>query len=398
MRMNASVLQKLEALIATGMPGAHKVLIFFLIKSIYGVSELGNIASLFSVAQIIGFFTAIGWSTLILVRVAKAIDQSERIGVLNKLMSMSFITLIVSCVLILLFGASYQKMEKSIDICLLLIGWTFYQIPRHYFIALRQYRRAVLLDMAILLISIVGLFFANEENISIALSLPMILSGAFSFFFLRGKSCTGLLRLNYEIRGLEFGLTNFLSGGIWLSLIPLAKYFEGADFAGVLSLFLSVSAFSLLLPRAISLNQLSAIAKGVADKEKLRRLVGKMREQIFLINLMTSVFSVCVAIYFLLNLPENVNFLNVFNVMLLITLQNFISTQSLVGSNVVMAAEMSRPLLIVSSIVTVLFSSAAFLFFKIPVNNSFLWLCFLMVLLNLFRLYVVRSKLNSVLS
>ncbi len=47
--------QKLEAIIATGMPGGFKVIIFFLIQALYGTEILGNIASWFSLAQILAY-------------------------------------------------------------------------------------------------------------------------------------------------------------------------------------------------------------------------------------------------------------------------------------------------------------------------------------------------------
>lgn len=397
MKINGQILQRLEALVATGMPGAHRVLVFFLINSIYGVSELGRISSWFSLAQIVGFFTAIGWSTLILVRVARAENHDERIEELNKLMLMGLLTLLFSCALVLPFGVFYKRSDEVISICYLLIGWTFYQMPRHYFIALRRYRHAIFLDGAILILTIAALIFTNVKNTAIVLALPMLLCGVFALLALQKSSKKSFSGFKYEIKGLEFGLSNFLSGGMYLSLIPLAKYFESDEFAGVFSLFLSITAIAMLLPRAISINQLPTVAKSLGDKNKLRLIVGDMKKQIFLSNLVTSIFSVCVAVYFLYRLPAQVNLFSAFAAMLLIVVQSFIGTQSLVGSNVIMSAEMSRALLAISATVTALFFVIVFFLFKANIENTFLWLCLSMALLNLFRFSAIKIKLNLVL-
>lgn len=395
MKINGLTLQKVEALVATGMPGAHRVLTFFLIKSIYGENGLGEVASLFSIAQIIGFFTAIGWSALVLVRVARAENQHERIDALTKLTLMSLVTLLFCCALVLSFGFFYQRAEQSIGVCYLLIGWTLYQIPRHYLIALLRYRSAVLLDVIILMLTILGLFLTNEKNIALTLSLPMIVCGLLSFLILQKGGKIFRTGYKYEIKGLEFGLANFLSGGISLSLIPLAKYFEGADFAGVLALFISVSAISMLLPRAIALNQLSAIAKNLNNKDQLKIVLGNLEYQLLASNLIASIFSIGVAGYFLFTLPGQVVFFSTLVAMLLVIAQSFISAQSLVGSNIFMAMEKSRALLSISMVVTSLFAIFSLILFEINIKNSFLWLCFVMILLNFFRMLFIKRRASN---
>lgn len=95
---------KAEALVATGMPGAYKVFLFLLVQYFYGMDALGDIASWLSLAQIIGCFTAIGWSTLMLVRVAKAVTVKEQVETLYRLLVMSVITLVASIFLIMAGG------------------------------------------------------------------------------------------------------------------------------------------------------------------------------------------------------------------------------------------------------------------------------------------------------
>lgn len=76
----ARLIGKAEAIVATGMPGLYRVVAFIGIQRIYSLSDLGKTASAFSVAQILAFFTAIGWASLILVRIPAVEDQTKRIS------------------------------------------------------------------------------------------------------------------------------------------------------------------------------------------------------------------------------------------------------------------------------------------------------------------------------
>jgi hypothetical protein len=123
---------------------------------------------------------------------------------------------------------------------------------------------------------------------SLCLALSLIVA-AVAMFVAIGVPTRGVFSTRLDMKGLQFGLTNFLSGGIALVTVPAAKAMCGASFAGMLSLFVSATAIGNLLPRAISIAQLPDLVKRKKDKVPLDTTLGAMRRDIGLSNLVVLV-------------------------------------------------------------------------------------------------------------
>lgn len=378
-------------LAATGMPGAYKLLIFFLLQEIYGLPLLGNIASWLSIAQIIGFFTAIGWSSLILVRVAKCLTQQERVTAFNRLAMMSGITLVLCIAATMLIGSLIGKGFIAAQISCWLIAWTAYQLPRHYFVALKKYRKALCLDAVLIGLSICTLLLANSATVSIGLSFSMAVAGLTAYFVIQRGSKAWVSGVKYEMKGLEFGLVNFLSGGISLSLIPLAAHLEGEALAGILSLFISVTGIALLVPRAVALNQLPKIAKVIHDSKAVVQHIKVLFRQISISNVITTVACLVVASVMLSQTPTVVVANELMPIFILIILQSTLTTQALIYSNVLMAMEDSRYSLKINFCVSAVFFLAAVIVSLRFIDLSFFHVCLAVVLLNLYRFYKIKQ-------
>ncbi|MNF60148.1 hypothetical protein D3C84_417570 [compost metagenome] len=373
------------------MPGAYKVLIFFLIQHLYSTESLGNIASWVSASQIIGFFTAIGWCALIVVRVAKADSQQSRLLALNNLTIMSLATLLFFTFAIFLIGELFNLENTAQQICYWTIAWTSYQIPRHYFIALTQYRRALAMDLSIILLSMLSFATGSEVNASAHLALAMFVPGVIAFFTLQFGAKPKQPEFGFDIKGLEFGLINFLTGGISLSLIPLAAYFEGKEFAGTLSLFISITAISLLLPRAISLKYLPELSANVNNHEKLKKTISTMKHQISICNLLSSITSALIAIFFISTSQTQSKYYLALTLSLLI-IQNLINTKSLTDSNILMAHENSRSMLAVSTITSTIFFLLAISLCLTSLKGVFLYLCLALTAITYYRASTLKNK------
>ncbi|MCY1275192.1 hypothetical protein D9M69_322410 [compost metagenome] len=377
------------------MPGAYKVLIFFLIQKTHNLTLLGNIASWQSIAQIIGYFTAIGWSSLILVRVSKTNSKPESVRIFNQISTMSALTLCACSIAILTIGLLLKKTEDAIQICLWLSAWTLYQIPRHYLIALREYRRAIYLDIGVIGCSLLALT-APEEDTSALLAISMLTAGAITFILIQNGKNTKIPPIKYEFKGIEFGLVNLLSGGISLSLVPLASYFEGKDFAGTISLFISISAIALLIPRAISLNQLPKLTKLIGDPQIISSQIPILRRQINLSNIFTTIICTLIISCMTLSLPNTYSVLETILVFTLITLQNTISTASLLDANLLMAKERSACLLKINIHTSATYITLTAGLYLTLIDHAFLYLCFFITALNFYRLYKTRSLAKSI--
>lgn len=253
---------RIEALICTGSPGLFRVVVFFAVQHVYSLAELGRTASSVSIAQMVAFFTAIGWATLILVRVPAATTERSAVGAFYHIAAMSLVTTVLCTVLALALAVSKVMPFDLFGFTALLWGWTAYQVARHYFVALKRYRAAIAFDVALMSASAMILAMFRYAGLSAAAALATGLGLiAIAMFVKIGPPELQMLPRQLESEGLQFGLTNFLSGGIPLIFVPAATAMCGAAFAGILSLLSSVIAVGMLLPRAISMMQLPDLAK-----------------------------------------------------------------------------------------------------------------------------------------
>jgi|GEM_PF-2237777 len=284
------LLGRLEALVCTGAPGLYRVLTFWVIQRIYSLDELGHAASNMAIAQMIGFFTAIGWATLILVRVPASDGRQAARDAFYSLVSMAgWTALAATLACVLVFATGLVAFDFG-GVIALMWGWTVYQLARHFFVSTRRYRITIAFDCLLIGGSCAMLQVGTRHGYSASLCLALsLIAVAVAMFVVIGAPARGALTMRVDIKGLQFGLTNFLSGGIALVTVPAAKAMCGASFAGMLSLFASVTAVGNLLPRAISIAQLPDLVKRKKDKAPLDMTLNAMRRNIDLSNLVVLV-------------------------------------------------------------------------------------------------------------
>lgn len=279
--MRYDLVRRLEALLCTGSPGLYRVITFFAVRHFYSLAELGHTASSMAIAQMAGFFTAIGWATLILVRLPGAASAQASIDTFYPLVSMAALTTIA-----VTLGSIALALTNAVRFDLwafvsLLWGWTAYQIARHYFVAHKRYRIAVIFDMGLMAESGLSLWICERYGLSSSCGLAIALGAiAVAMFVAIGLPSRGVRLTGFDVKGLQFGLTNFLSGGVALVFVPLATLMCGASFAGMLSLLASVTAVGILLPRAISMMQLPELAQRRSAALPLDGMLHTMRRSI----------------------------------------------------------------------------------------------------------------------
>lgn len=284
-----------EAIVATGMPGLYRMLAFVCVQKVYTLGDLGRAASAFSVAQMLSFFTAIGWAGLILVRVPAARDRQAAVNRVYELVPMSAVTLIAVSGAVVAITAALAVELSGLEIVAILAGWTAYQLARHYFLARREYRRAIAYDLVLLAVSGLYVVCAHRLDVMAGVALGAALATTALLMFAGvGRPRPWPVRSRFETKGLEFGLTNFLSGGIALSLVPVANFTEGPVFAGVVSLIASFCAISALVPRAITLYRLPALSRLADAGRPLGALTAQTAREIALASGVTFVVNAVV--------------------------------------------------------------------------------------------------------
>ncbi|MFT5851922.1 MAG: hypothetical protein ACI87J_001897 [Colwellia sp.] len=386
--------EKLNVIVATGMPGAYKVIVFFLIEILLGATVLGQTASQFSIAQILGFFTAIGWSSLILVRLPKLNDRKELVEEFNSLFSMGIIVYCGLLPIICLIGYCFFSLEITLEFMALSLAWSVYQFPRHYLLSLKEYSKLIVLDLLILISTLALVFGTNNPTLSI--STPFIISSIIAIFLINYSSGARAGLKLPERKGIEFGFNNFLSGGLVLSLIPAAQHIAGAEFAGLISLFISITAVSLLIPRAISLSQLPQLAKIGQDKLALLKMSQEMHRQISLFNWLTLGLNILIAFIVSFYFVGNIYPIEIIS-MIFIILAAFFANKTLVYSNVLMVNESSQKLLLITFKVAAIYFCGLMLVVITISDFSFLVLTVIYLSCNIYRFLLARKVVGEML-
>ncbi|SPB14045.1 hypothetical protein NOV72_01294 [Caballeronia novacaledonica] len=342
--------RRLDAILATGLPGLYRVIAFFGVQKLYSLGDLGRTGVAFSIAQSLAFFTAIGWAGLILVRVPAAPDHASRVQRFYELAFMGIMTLGVCSAMIAIVGRLHQFDFPVLETVVILIGWTIYQLARHYFLSYRDYRFIVLSDVVLLLITFLSIF--GFRKINAVAGLPLAFSLALSGLLMLAR--IGRPRKfevpRYDPKGLEFGFTNFLSGGIALSLVPIASYTDGVRFAGLMSLIGSICAISALIPRAITMYRLPELSRIAAAGESLHDLTRRTNRAIQFASIAAFVGNaVFIAAICYRNTTAG-EFFNAFKCGLAISAIGCISMSSMAHSSVLMVREASRSAVLINLI------------------------------------------------
>jgi O-antigen/teichoic acid export membrane protein len=374
-----SWLSRAEPLICTGMPGAYRIASFFAIQHTYSISELGRVASNMAVAQMAGFFTAIGWATLILVRISSAQTRKAANEQFFQILWMSLLTTAFISACLLTARKLVTIPFEPLETIGLLWGWTLYQIARHYFVAQKWYRGAICFDVVLTLASCGAAFLARDGALTPSgiLAIAMASVGILMLPWIGFPDKIVSLG-SFEKKGLEFGLANLVSGGMTLVLTPLASTLCGSNFAGVFSLVSSASAIGALVPRAISLTQIPVLSKLRAKNESFDAAISVMRRQIYQANYLILLFNICISVGLVLYKVEPGRArVILLAAALLLALVSLISSSSVTHANVLMVFERSGIGLKISAITTAIFA-------VICVSASWMngWAAFLMILIS----------------
>lgn len=354
------LVRKLEAIVSTGTPGLYRVMSYLCLQHVYSLAALGRTGSSMAIAQMAGFFTAIGWATLMLVRLPAVPDRRTRTDQFYALTLQGIATTVCGTLLCLGLSSVVARWVSfdAWSFISLLWGWTLYQLARHYFIALKRYRAAIVFDTALMLTSALSLWVCKRAGISSSHALAIALAaGGLAMFAVIGFPSRKAIAHTFDFKGFQFGLTNFLSGGPPLVFIPAATAMCGATFAGMLSLLSSLSAVGQLLPRAISLTQLPELARRRSAQQTLEGTLQSMRRNITYSNIVISLLNaVAVFIVAFQKTPDPAMRWTAVIAGMLLTLLYAVGVMGLVSSNTVAIFEKAAASVRINMTTTVLFA------------------------------------------
>lgn len=285
----AALMRRGEVLAVTAAPGGQRLLHFALVQTICGTEALGRFANDLSIAMMLGLFSAVGWSALVLARVPVA-GEGKSAPVMLGLARGALTFTALACLPLPLLAWGGWLFEPGWT-ALLLAGWTAYTLARHYGLALATYRALLVLEtlLVALLAAGIALFGGTRGWMAYAaLAVPSALLGVAGFALLARQARGGDARLptGSARTAAEQAALNFVSAGMSMILVPLTVRVAGEGYGGLVALIGSLTSVLLLFPRALSFNALPALARVVRQQgsAEVRASVDALRRSLVRMN------------------------------------------------------------------------------------------------------------------
>ena len=331
-------------LLSTGGPGLQRLIVFLAIERLYGAQILGQFTINYSYVQLLSYFTAIGWSGLILTRIPKIESDCDRRTYLSSVLNVSFLYFVIFSSILYFIMLDQEGAEYLYSLSFL-ASWMVYQIFRHYYISLSAHERIVLADM----VSVFSLLAAMSLHLHPLLSLTIGFSIS-SIILAYGKLrfTTKLLSLNDQGLSLSISLSNFLSGLPFYALPIVLGFVSGTSTAAIVGYVMAFIAILDLVPRALAFYFLPKISANINNSLALTYT----RRQIYI----NSGFSL-LSLIFVFTILEIIKMLDPEGILgtdgaemiyILLLLATFIATLSLPFNNYLLALEKTKTILCIS--------------------------------------------------
>jgi len=334
------VSNKILALVSAGAPGLTRLLFFVFFEYVFGLDALGEFSSSFFIAMMICFFTSIGWSLLVEVRVpASAIENRSKIFSGIFLMSIMATAIIL---FVLMFLGRFVS-DFMYDVAIVVVVWGGYTFLRSWFFVHRQYKELLLYDVFFMCLALLSILISFVSGIYFSFVLLAVVVPVYFVFMSLSKVRLSIAGCDSPYKGVEFGLVNFLSSSILLSFVPLVAYFESSDLAGYVTLLGAVANIGILIPRAVSAYQMPMLASMGLNDKKFYKVI----KRIFAFQIISNFiffFSAFLVISHFVDLLYPVEFTAYTKEMILFLMVSYtyVSICSIVPSNVLCIAEDSR--------------------------------------------------------
>lgn len=252
---------KIIMLLGIIMPGISKLCFALIIQNYGGLERLGTYASDFNISLIISALTGVGFSVVISNRIPRIRSLLSQKVLLGRVLFYSNSASLLSGVVIWVLWF-FGIVNSFWAVLIMVFGYTNYLVARHFYVAKRNYKIVLYIEICVLLMICLGLFLFTKflepllAHSIILLILCLALNLYNSRFF--GKR----LAITKEVAsGLGFGFSNLASTFLNLVSIPLAKQLLGASYAGFLGIVNPIIQVCVIVPRSLSRHYLPLLAK-----------------------------------------------------------------------------------------------------------------------------------------
>ena len=389
-----NLINKLLVLIATGMPGLQKLIIFLIIEIFFGIVILGKFSNDFYIIQLIIIFNAIGLSGLILVKIPK-LDESEKKIFMNKILWTYLILTFISFFLLLILE-QVSLIYTSFYSFILLISIGLNLLLRHFYLSSREYREILSLDLFVIFIFLICFNFV--QNVFLLVIVSYFLSTILFLVKCNFFSFLKFLKKNDFINSLNISFLNLLTGGVYLIFTPLVNFKLGVSYSAFFGIIFIVASIVVLIPMALSLYYLPIMSKNVLNNEIFKKIYRNFEMMNYLS--LVVLFLLSIFIYYVLSrfiLIELFSVDNSFVLFLLFVTSMITSKLSLPISNVYLSHEKTF-LMTKTNIKIILFNLICFVSLSLTIIDNLLFIeIFLLCITlgNVFRIVNLKKNLKK---
>lgn len=276
---------KFYLLAATAFPGVTRIVGVVLIEKYFGADQLGAILNDINVVTQLTFFTAIGWCSLLINRVASENSKTEQLKIFHGVLIASLPVIIVATILIVIL-VKIEIVNYMAASILYMISFSIYQFIRHYCFAARVIKVLLAIEVAILLLLLICFCFTYYVNkgSELIFVIPLIMvSVVWQIFtmhklYLRKQGYV-LRQRNILVHSQYFGLSNMASGGVFLMLVPISAYLLSNIYAAMVGIIVTVVSVIMIFSRSITNHYLPTMARLFKsnDADKLKVVLNKYR-------------------------------------------------------------------------------------------------------------------------
>ena len=150
----------------------------------------------------------------------------------------------------------------------------------------KNYNNIIITDILLIFLSIFAITTNYFHNLSITLSIIMFLISVINFLIIGNFKYLKFHKIKIDPKGFEFGIANFVSSSLVLSLMPLSSLFLSLSHTGVLSLFINSANVIMLIPKSIALYLIPMFSKIKSKTKKFNKIYLNIRGKILIVTIL----------------------------------------------------------------------------------------------------------------
>lgn len=378
-------------IIAIGIPALTRVILNFSVKFIGGIDAVGKYANDYNISMIIATVTATGFSAVVLNRLPGKHDR-EKSGHFKLILKTCSLVLLIELGIVFVIG-EFIIVESYLGSLLLILGYTYSQLIRNYFLAQHNYISTVIFEVITILTVGLLMIGIGQDYLIIHGSTLLIIS--FVFIFLNLKSYKAEKGIAQVLKhGTAFGLSNLASSFLFYISVPIAHNFLGAEFSGLVGLVNPLLSILLLIPRSLNTHYAPVLVNYLKDDKLFNSTFRQLR--LYAFYSLIGIALLCVSTFFVIRyffFSED-KLLEQATTIVLLLILNVVATQvSLPYSTLLMVKNKSKLMLLLNVVMgTAFFLVMQFYISNLDGFNAYITIYTVLIILNIGKYFYLKFK------